>query len=88
MAAALARKAGHPVKVTMSRTEVFEASGPSSGTNIRIKLRGHEGRPPDRCGSPSDLRGGYPGSPVSPACQCMMAPYDIPNAWIEALTWW
>jgi CO/xanthine dehydrogenase Mo-binding subunit len=84
VAAALARKAGHPVKVTMSRTEVFEASGPSSGTNIRIKL-----------GATKDGRliaaeahliyeaGGYPGSPVSPACQCMMAPYDIPNAWIE-----
>src|SRR5919201_839780 len=29
VAAALARKAGRPVKVTMSRTEVFEATGPT-----------------------------------------------------------
>ena len=38
VAAALARKAGHPVKVTMTRTEVFEATGPTSGTRIRVKL--------------------------------------------------
>ena len=73
----------------MSRTEVFEASGPSSGTKQH----------PSSFGATKDGRliaaeahltyeVGYPGSPVSPACQCMMAPYDIPNAWIEALTWW
>ena len=38
IAAALARKAGRPVKVTMTRTEVFEASGPTSGTHVRVKL--------------------------------------------------
>ncbi|MEE9146014.1 MAG: molybdopterin cofactor-binding domain-containing protein, partial [Candidatus Tectomicrobia bacterium] len=84
VAAALARKSGRPVKVTMSRTEVLEASGPTSGTHIRVKL-----------GATKDGKlvageahliyeaGAYPGSPVSPGCQCMMAAYDIPNAWIE-----
>ena len=38
VAALLAGKAGRPVKVTMSRTEVFEASGPTSATNIKIKV--------------------------------------------------
>ena len=38
IAAALARKAGRPVKATMSRTEVFEATGPTSGTQIKVKL--------------------------------------------------
>ncbi|MYH68213.1 MAG: xanthine dehydrogenase family protein molybdopterin-binding subunit, partial [Dehalococcoidia bacterium] len=32
VAALLSRKSGQPVKVTMSRTEVFEASGPTSAT--------------------------------------------------------
>jgi CO/xanthine dehydrogenase Mo-binding subunit len=32
VAAALARKAGRPVKVTMTRAEVFEATGPTSAT--------------------------------------------------------
>jgi CO/xanthine dehydrogenase Mo-binding subunit len=84
VAAALARKAGRPVKVTMSRTEVFEATGPTSGTHIRVKL-----------GATKDGRlvageahliyeaGAYPGSPVTPACHCIMGPYNIPNTWIE-----
>ena len=38
IAAALARKAGAPVKVTMTRTEVFEATGPTSGTFITVKM--------------------------------------------------
>src|SRR5262249_33323510 len=84
VAPALARKAGRPVKVTMLRTEVFEARGPTSGTHIRVKL-----------GATKDGRlvageahliyeaGAYPGSPVTPACHCIMGPYNIPNTWIE-----
>lgn len=84
VAAALARKSGHPVKVTMSRTEVFEATGPTSGTTIKVKL----GATKDGKFTAAEAHlvyeaGAFPGSPVSPACQCMMAPYDIPNAWIE-----
>ena len=84
VAAALARKAGHPVKVTLSRTEVFEATGPTSGTQIRVKLGAtKDGRLVAAEAHLVYEAGAYPGSPVSPACQCMMAPYDIPNAWIE-----
>ena len=84
VAAALARKAGRPVKVTMSRTEVFEASGPTSGTHIRVKLGAtKDGRLVAGEAHLNYEAGAFPGSPVSPACQCMMAPYDIPNAWLE-----
>jgi xanthine dehydrogenase molybdenum-binding subunit len=84
VAAALARKAGRPVKVTMSRTEVFEATGPTSGTHIRVKLGAtKEGRLVAAEAHLIYEAGAFPGSPVSPACQCMMAPYDIPNAWLE-----
>jgi len=38
VAATLARKAERPVKVTMTRAEVFEATGPTSGTQVRVKL--------------------------------------------------
>lgn len=84
IAAALARKSGRPVKVLMSRTEVFEATGPTSGTHIKVKL----GATKDGKFTAAEAHlvyeaGAYPGSPVSPGCQCMMAPYDIPNAWIE-----
>jgi CO/xanthine dehydrogenase Mo-binding subunit len=84
VAAALARKAGHPVKVTMSRTEVFEATGPTSATNIRVKLGAtKDGKLVAAEAHLVYEAGAFPGSPVSPACQCMMSPYNIPNAWIE-----
>ena len=38
VAALLARKSGAPVKMSMTRTEVFEGSGPTSGTYISVKL--------------------------------------------------
>jgi CO/xanthine dehydrogenase Mo-binding subunit len=38
IAALLSRKTGHPVKMVMSRTEVFEATGPTPGSHIKIKM--------------------------------------------------
>ncbi len=85
VAALLSRKSGHPVKVQMSRKEVFEATGPTSGTQIKVKL----GATNDGKLVAAEARlvyeaGAFPGSPVSPGAQCMMAQYDIPNAYLEA----
>ncbi|MEP0048883.1 MAG: xanthine dehydrogenase family protein molybdopterin-binding subunit [Roseobacter sp.] len=38
LALALSRKAGRPVKLVMSREEVFRASGPTSATSIDVKI--------------------------------------------------
>lgn len=38
LALALSRKANRPVKLTMSREEVFRATGPTSSTSIDVKL--------------------------------------------------
>ena len=38
MALALSRKAGRPVKLVMTRDEVFRASGPTSATSIDVKI--------------------------------------------------
>jgi CO/xanthine dehydrogenase Mo-binding subunit len=38
VALALSRKAGRPVKLVMSREEVFRASGPASATSIDVKI--------------------------------------------------
>ncbi len=84
VAAALARKSGRPVKVTMSRTEVLEASGPTSGTHIKVKLGAtKDGKLVAAEASLVYEAGAFPGSPVSPGCQCMMAAYDVPNAYIQ-----
>ena len=37
-AAILSHKTGHPVKMIMSRTEVFEATGPGPGSYIKVKM--------------------------------------------------
>ena len=44
VALALSRKCGRPVKMVMSREEVFHASGPTSGAVDRRQARRHEGR--------------------------------------------
>ena len=85
VAALLSRKSGHPVKVTMSRADVLEASGPTAGSYMKVKL----GATSDGkiTVAQADLRfeaGGYPGSPVGAAAQCMFSPYDIPNVLIDA----
>ena len=83
VAALLARKSGRPVKVTMTRTEVFEASGPTSGTHIRVKLGAtKDGRLTAAEAHLVYDAGAFPGAPVIPGCMCMMAAYDIPNAYI------
>lgn len=84
VAALLAKKSGQPVKVAMSRADVFEASGPTSGGSYRFKL----GVTKDGKITAADATliyeaGAFPGSPVNPGCQCMLAPYVIDNGRIE-----
>ena len=85
VAALLSRKSGHPVKIQMNRKEVFEATGPTSGTKIKVKLGAmKDGRLVAAEASLVYEAGAFPGSPVSPGAQCMMGQYDVPNAYLEA----
>ena len=85
VAALLSRKTGAPVKVQMSRKEVFEATGPTSGTVIKVKLGAtKDGKLTAAESTLIYEAGAFPGSPVSPGAQCMMAQYDIPNAHLTA----
>ena len=86
VAATLARKAGTAVKISMSRTEVFHGTGPTSGTNITVKMGS------TNAGKITAVEahliyeaGAFPGSPVPSGCRTMFGPYDIPNAYIEGL---
>ena len=84
LAALLARKAGAPVKMAMNRTEVFEATGPTSGTYVKVKIGAtQEGRITAAAATLIFEAGAFPGSPVPGGAQCMMSAYDIPNAYIE-----
>ena len=85
VAAALSRKSQQPVKVTMSRIEVFEGTGPTSGTNIRVKMGAtRDGRITAAEAKLVYEAGAFPGSPVGGGARCMFAPYEIPNGYIDA----
>src|SRR5882672_2848769 len=80
VALALARKTGRPVKIVMSREEVFRGTGPAAGGVIEVKL----GAKKDGHIVAAELivklqAGAFPGSPVGPACMCGLAMYDIPH---------
>ena len=80
LALMLSRKSGNPVKMTMSREEVFRASGPAPGTCIRVRVGvRRDGR---ITAGEAELKyeaGAFQGSPVQPGCMCAFAPYDLPN---------
>jgi CO/xanthine dehydrogenase Mo-binding subunit len=84
VAAALSRKCGRPVKLTMSRTDVFEGTGPTPGSFIRVKL-GTDGRGRLVAGQAylAYEAGAYPGSPVGAGAMCVFACYDIPNVLVD-----
>ena len=84
IAAALSKKTGHPVKAYMSRTEVFEGTGPAASTFMRVKMGAtKDGRITAADATLIYAAGAYSGSPVNPGCQCMLSPYDIPNCRVE-----
>jgi CO/xanthine dehydrogenase Mo-binding subunit len=80
VAVVLARKSGHPVKIMMSREDVFKGTGPTSGASMTIKFGVmKDGRIVAADGLFKYQAGAFPGSPVMNACMCGFAPYDIPN---------
>jgi CO/xanthine dehydrogenase Mo-binding subunit len=84
VAAALSRKTGRPVKVTMNRADVFEGTGPTPGSYIRVKLGVNaSGRITAGQAYLAYEAGAFPGSPVAPGCMCIFACYDIPNVLID-----
>ena len=84
--AALSKKAGLPVKMSMTRTEVFIGSGPTSGGTMTVKIGAtKDGRLTAAEAHLVYEAGAFPGSPVGGGARCIFAAYDIPNAYIEGL---
>ena len=84
IAALLSRKTGHPVKMIMSRTEVLQATGPTSGSWIRVKMGAtNDGK---LVAAESELvyeAGAFSGSPVGAGARNMLAPYVIPHVLVD-----
>lgn len=80
VALALSKKCGRPVKITMSREEVFKASGPTSGSMSKVKIGARkDGTIVAAQGTYYLQAGAFPGSPIRGAAGCSFAPYNIAN---------
>jgi CO/xanthine dehydrogenase Mo-binding subunit len=78
LALALSRKAKRPVKMVMSREEVFKASGPTSGATVKVKMGAtKDGKFVAGWAELKYQAGAFQGSPVQPGVMCAYAPYDI-----------
>ncbi|WP_374569844.1 xanthine dehydrogenase family protein molybdopterin-binding subunit [Phenylobacterium sp.] len=80
LALALSRQSGHPVKMVMTRDEVFRATGPTSASVMHVKL----GAKADGTITAAEVElkyqaGAFPGSPVGAGCMTALACYDIDN---------
>ena len=85
VAAILSKLSGHPVKISMSRADVLEGSGPTAGSYMFMKIGATTSGKITT--AQVDLKfeaGAWPGSPVGAAAQCMLSPYDIDNVLIDA----
>jgi CO/xanthine dehydrogenase Mo-binding subunit len=85
LAVVLARMTQRPVKMVMTRGEVFRATGPTSATKIRMKMGAKkDGTIVAASASLYYEAGAYRGSPSGAGAMCALAPYSIPNFFIEA----
>ena len=85
LAIALSRKANRPVKMVMTREDVFRATGPTSGTKVVMKLGARrDGTLVAGRASMWYEAGAYRGSPFGAGAMCCFASYNIPNFLIEA----
>ena len=84
VAALLSRKCGRPVKLAMQRDEIFQATGPTPGSYVRIKL----GAKKDGTLTAGEAylaydAGAFPGGMIGPGCMCVFSCYELPNAVVD-----
>jgi xanthine dehydrogenase molybdenum-binding subunit len=84
VAAVLSRKCGRPVKMTMNRDEVFEGTGPTPGSFVRIKLGATKAG--QLVAGEAWLAydaGAFPGGMIGPGCMCVFSCYELANARVD-----
>lgn len=84
VAAILSRKCGRPVKMNMQRDEVFQATGPTPGSFIRIKLGAkNDGTLVAGEAYLAYDAGAFPGGMIGPGCMCVFSCVNLPNARVD-----
>ena len=80
----LSKKSGRPVKMEMSRGDVFRASGPASASQSRIKVGAKmDGTITAMQATLHYEAGAFQGSPMGPGCMTVFTPYDVENLYVE-----
>ncbi|MCL6285489.1 xanthine dehydrogenase family protein molybdopterin-binding subunit [Ruegeria sp. 2012CJ41-6] len=80
VALALSRKANRPVKIVMSRSEVFRATGPTSSASMDVKIGMKKDGSITAAQGIFRLQGGaFPGAPGDMTAMCAFAPYNLTN---------
>ncbi|MCS5573624.1 MAG: xanthine dehydrogenase family protein molybdopterin-binding subunit, partial [Pseudomonadales bacterium] len=84
VAALLSQKAGRPVSIQMTRSDVFEGSGPTPASFMRVKI----GARNDGTMIAGEAwlaydAGAYPGGVIGPGCMCVFSCYDIEHAVVD-----
>ena len=80
LAIALSRKSNRPVKMVMSREDVFRSTGPTSGAHTRIKMGCTKDGRITAAEAVLDFQAGaFPGSSVPMAAMCTFTRYDLEN---------
>lgn len=80
VALALSRKTNRPVKLVMSRSEVFRATGPTSSTSMDVKIgMTKDGMITAGQGTFRLQGGAFPGAPMEFTAMCAFAPYNLEN---------
>ena len=88
LAVLMSKQSGRPVKMVMTREEVFRASGPTSGGVIEVKLGAKkDGTITAARAVMSYQAGAFPGSPVAAGRDVLLAMYDCRISGRSATTW-
>ena len=84
LAAILSKKTGRPVKLVMSRKDVFEGTGPTSASTMRTKIGvTNDGKITAAQVWMAFEAGAFPGSPVGGGTLCATGPYNIENLLVD-----
>ena len=84
LAALLSRKTGTPVKLVMARADVFEGTGPTPGSYMKVKIGAtRDGTITAAQAYLAYEAGAFPGSAVGAGAMCVFAAYDVDNAVID-----
>ena len=85
LAVLLSQQSGRPVKLVMSREEVFRASGPASGIHAKVRMGAtREGK---LCAAEVEVAyeaGAFPGSPHQAGAMTALGCYEIEHFHVEA----